>query len=310
MVKSDFLMWEMTLRDTIEFEKMYVDLVDDLIAGLLLSQIVFWHLPINQGKSKLCEEKDGLLWLVKSRKDWWKETRITPEQYDRAIKILSNLGIVETKLDPFNEAPIVHSHMNWDVFFAGMDALREQLAASNALEKSGLDQEEQNAAIEQVVSGGNVLAFVPRAQAQAAVIAEVTPAPDPILPERTTEEEAFVAGIAACYVDNKFHPSASLYVQDLLVELIGEYGDTWVMGALLTALEHNKRSLGYAEMLIDTWLARGRAPWEEMRPFQEAQRSVDGLRQWEETTSGEAASVQPGKYERFYAHYPHLRKRE
>ncbi len=35
-----------------------------------------------------------------------------------------------------------------------------------------------------------------------------------------------------------------------------------------------------------------------------------GLRQRNETKSGDAANVQPGKYEQFYAHYPHLRKRE
>ncbi|MHB1681929.1 MAG: hypothetical protein ACYCYO_03760 [Bacilli bacterium] len=270
MVKSDLLMWEMASHDAIDLEKIYVDLVNDLIAGLLLGRIVYWHLPNNQGKSKLRAEKDGLLWLVKSREDWWKETRITPEQYDHASKILDNLGIVTTKLDQFNGVPIVHSHMNWDAFFVRMDALREQLAASNALEKSGLDQEEQNAAIEQAVSGGDVLAFVPQAQAQAAVTAEVTPAPDPILPERTTEEEAFVSGIAACYIDNKFCPSANLYVQDLLGELIEEYGDTWVMGALLEALQHNRRFLWYVKMALEAWREEGCAPWEKPRPAQEA----------------------------------------
>jgi len=134
MGKSDFLVWEMTSRDTIDFKKIYVDLVGDLIAGLLLSQIVYWHLPNSQGESKLRVEKDGLFWLVKSREDWWKETRITTRQYDRAIKILDNLGIVTTKLYKFNGVPTIHLHLNWDVFLTRMNALLEQAVASTANE--------------------------------------------------------------------------------------------------------------------------------------------------------------------------------
>ena len=33
MGKSDFLVWEMTSRDTIDFKKITVELVNDLIAG-------------------------------------------------------------------------------------------------------------------------------------------------------------------------------------------------------------------------------------------------------------------------------------
>jgi len=42
---NEFLSWELTTRDTIDFKKIYVDIAGDLIAGLLLSQIIYWHLP-------------------------------------------------------------------------------------------------------------------------------------------------------------------------------------------------------------------------------------------------------------------------
>ncbi|MGR5866411.1 hypothetical protein ACT7DZ_28635 [Bacillus cereus] len=64
----------------------YVDITGDLIAGILLGQIVYWYLPNEQGKSKLKVKKNGEFWLAKSREDWGDEIRITPKQYDRAIK--------------------------------------------------------------------------------------------------------------------------------------------------------------------------------------------------------------------------------
>ncbi len=390
MVFNDFLVWEMTSRDTIDFKKIYVDLVNDLIAGLLLSQIVYWHLPNSQGEPKLRVERDGLLWLVKSREDWWKETRITTRQYDRAIKILDSLGIVTTKLYKFNGTPVIHLHLNWDVFLTRMNALLEQAAASTADEirvesmesrqntaspldftqsvKSILpkgenafspkvemnfnlsaktltesttkisvpdisthaqgqgsfsnrenetlnqqvtiqDREEQNAALGQAVSGNNALALVTQAQAQVAVTAEVTPAPaDLPQPERTPEEKAF-GEIMTLYIDTKFRPSANFVVQDRLAQLVKEYGDTWVTGALQVALKYNSRSLGYVETVLDGWREKGMAPWEKPRPNREAH-SGGSLRQRSETAYGGTAHVQPGKYESFYEHYPHLRRRE
>ena len=38
---NDFLAWEKASRDSIDFKKIYVDVAGDLIAGLLLSQIIY-----------------------------------------------------------------------------------------------------------------------------------------------------------------------------------------------------------------------------------------------------------------------------
>jgi len=94
--------------DAITTRKIYVDITGDLISGSLLSQIVFWHLPTKEGKEKLKVRKNGQLWLVKSREDWWDEIRITPKQYDRAIKNLQERGLVEVSLFKFNGAPTIH----------------------------------------------------------------------------------------------------------------------------------------------------------------------------------------------------------
>jgi hypothetical protein len=49
----------------------YVDMTGDLIAGLMLSQIIYWNLPAKDGTSRLRARHDGQLWLAKSREDWW-----------------------------------------------------------------------------------------------------------------------------------------------------------------------------------------------------------------------------------------------
>ncbi|MEK4416476.1 conserved phage C-terminal domain-containing protein [Bacillus sp. FSL K6-0268] len=90
----------------------YVDITGDLIAGILLGQIVYWYLPNEQGKSKLKVKKNGEFWLAKSREDWGDEIRITPKQYDRAIKKLIEKGFVTVQKFKFNGAPTHHIQLN------------------------------------------------------------------------------------------------------------------------------------------------------------------------------------------------------
>ena len=79
-----FLLWERASRDTLEVKRIYVDMAGDLVAGLVLSQIVYWHLPNREGKARLRVEREGDLWLAKARAEWWDECRISPKQADRA----------------------------------------------------------------------------------------------------------------------------------------------------------------------------------------------------------------------------------
>jgi hypothetical protein len=127
---QQFLFWEMASKDTIDFKKIYVDISnDDLVSGLLLSQIVYWHLPSKEtGKTKLRVVKDNFYWLAKERTDWHDEIRISPKQFDRAIKILEKLKIVETKKFKFNGQPLVHIRLIWPNFLA---AIQKQMAENN-----------------------------------------------------------------------------------------------------------------------------------------------------------------------------------
>ena len=120
----EFLLWENTSRDTIDFKKCYVDLAGDLVAGLLLSQIVYWHLPNKEtGETKLRVEHEGHLWIAKGREDWWEEIRISPKQFDRASKILVDKGLIEKRTFKFEGNPTIHVRLIWENFLPALEEL-------------------------------------------------------------------------------------------------------------------------------------------------------------------------------------------
>ena len=50
---SEFLAWESMSRDTIDVKRVYCDIAGDLVAGVLLSQLIYWHLPDRNGDARL-----------------------------------------------------------------------------------------------------------------------------------------------------------------------------------------------------------------------------------------------------------------
>lgn len=118
-----FLNWERATRDTIDFKKIYVDMAGDHLAGLVLSEIVFWHLPNGQGASKLRIHRDNNDWIACTRYEWWDRTRLTPRQIDRIIKQLVKINLVYKKTFHFAGAPTLHVRINWEAFFALWDSL-------------------------------------------------------------------------------------------------------------------------------------------------------------------------------------------
>lgn len=105
---NELFQLEQFSRDAFRVKRTYIDVTGDLIAGLLLGQIVYWNLPNENGKSKLRVYKEGEMWLAKGREDWWEEIRITPKQFDRALNILKEKGFVTVKKFRFNGSPMLH----------------------------------------------------------------------------------------------------------------------------------------------------------------------------------------------------------
>lgn len=108
MLFKDFLSWEHTTRDIIDFKKIYVDIAGDVVAGLVLSELVYWYLPDRRGMSRLRVEHEGKYWIAVRRYEWWERTRMSPRQFDGAAKKLVTAGIIEKKRFKFNGFPTVH----------------------------------------------------------------------------------------------------------------------------------------------------------------------------------------------------------
>ena len=105
---DDFLLLEKTLDDQIKFKRIYVDIAGDLVAGILLGQILYWWGFDEYGNRRATIEHDGKIWIAKTREAWWDEIRITCYQFDRAAEILSKKGLIETGLWKFGLSPTKH----------------------------------------------------------------------------------------------------------------------------------------------------------------------------------------------------------
>lgn len=121
--KEEFLANEKASKDTIDVKRIYIDMAGDLVSGILLSQIVFWHLPSDKGGSKLRVYHKGEYWIARGREDYWEDCRLTAKQFDRAIKELEELNLVITDVLKFNGSPMKHVRIDWEVFLASYQNL-------------------------------------------------------------------------------------------------------------------------------------------------------------------------------------------
>lgn len=113
---NTFVQWELASRETIDFKMIYVDIAGgDILAGLLLSQIIFWNLPGKDGRSKLRVQKEDKLWLARKHCDWYQEIRMSEDQVRRALGVLKELNLVEVSAFRFNGERITHIALNKNV---------------------------------------------------------------------------------------------------------------------------------------------------------------------------------------------------
>lgn len=155
MTLQEFFFWEKASRDVIDVKKCYIDVADDLVSGVLLSQIVYWHLPDRNGESKLKVENGGRLWLVKKREDWWEECRIRPKAFDRAITQLEELSLVTTEIHRFGGVPQKFIRINEKCFLSKLESvLKEGIPDQEPSEKDlGTNPSENEP---QEASGGKI----------------------------------------------------------------------------------------------------------------------------------------------------------
>ena len=120
---QEFYSWERSSRETIDFKTIYVDVADDLLAGLLLSQIVYWFMPDRNGKSKVRVQREGRRWMAKKNSDWYEEIRLTEAQARRPVGLLKKKGIVDVKCFKFAGIPTTHISLNENIL---LDLIKKQ----------------------------------------------------------------------------------------------------------------------------------------------------------------------------------------
>lgn len=108
---------EQASRRYIRVKKVYVDMVNNLHAGAVLSEIFYWHMPSKEGKSRLRtipDEKEK--WLACRRQSWWDRSRLTPREFDRALEKLLKAKLVFKKNFDYKGQDTLHVRINWPVF--------------------------------------------------------------------------------------------------------------------------------------------------------------------------------------------------
>lgn len=131
---ATFLAWERSSRDVLDVKRIYIDMAGDVMPGILLSELVYWHLPNKSGQTKLRIERDGYLWIAVQRNEWWERIRFTPNQADYAIRKLAERGLIVRALYKFSGVPTVHLRLDLDIFLQRFhDELRRSAQGSDRL---------------------------------------------------------------------------------------------------------------------------------------------------------------------------------
>jgi len=115
--KDNYINMAFIYGETIDIKKVYIDVAGDILSGILLNQIIYWHLPNEEeGEPQLVIHKDSYEWLVKPEKEWWDELRLTVEQSVKALEDLEEKNLIVTKVCKVAGIPTTHIRINWDVF--------------------------------------------------------------------------------------------------------------------------------------------------------------------------------------------------
>ena len=136
---DEFLEWEHGTSDALDVKRVYFDVAGSHLAGLMLAQIVFWHLPDAQGKSKLRKERDGEWWLAKTCDNWKNELRLTERQVRECLHLLSALELIEVRQSVFAGKRTTLIRLNKDFFigylFYALDGSGNWELAKSILQK-------------------------------------------------------------------------------------------------------------------------------------------------------------------------------
>lgn len=107
----------------------YIRMAGDVGAGVLLSQIVYWHSDTKEGQRRGGVDRDGETWVAKPAGEWARELGLDPDSGQGPAKVvrrylthLQAAGLVETDVFKFNGAPTLHVRVRWENFDAPLES--------------------------------------------------------------------------------------------------------------------------------------------------------------------------------------------
>ena len=86
----------------------YHEVLGDVVATLLMSQIHYWYSPAKNGASKLRVYREGKWWIAKAVSDWGRECGLSDMQVRRGLKLLQQVGLVEIDTFMLGRNPVTH----------------------------------------------------------------------------------------------------------------------------------------------------------------------------------------------------------
>lgn len=124
ITRDQVLNLERSEREFVRVRHIYIDMAGDFLTGAVLSEIVYWHAPTTDGESRLRKpEGQEHEWLGCDRQSWWKRSRITKREFDRAANLLLKQKLIFKQTFKWHGQNRIHVRINWEVFLPLFDKL-------------------------------------------------------------------------------------------------------------------------------------------------------------------------------------------
>ena len=157
-----FMASQTRMSRVVAYDPIYTDMAGDVLAGLVLSQICFWHRANTEtGKTKLRVAKDGRLWAAISVKEMQGYTHMTPSQITRCYNLLAKKNLILKKVWRFAGTPTTHISLNWPVFKAEMARCEQELVQDVPVEDIAIDDAELPAVEPKIILSSSADGFAP-----------------------------------------------------------------------------------------------------------------------------------------------------
>lgn len=107
---------------TITFKKIFVDITQNLNAGIVLASILKYY---TSEDSFFEGDKDDYLWIVRNEHDWWDECRIDADELNMALCLLMRQELIINKVYKHNGTYKRHIRLNMGKFLEELKRAEE-----------------------------------------------------------------------------------------------------------------------------------------------------------------------------------------